>query len=273
MNEIIPQQSDTCITCGTELIGNFCTQCGEKKLNPSKDYSIGKFLEQTVDAFTHFDSKFLRSFKALLLKPGFLTSEFIRGKRTPYMKPVQIYLVATILFYFIFPTNSTFYSSVDNMTDGNILNYEVSKAVQRKMATDSTSMRLVVKGVNEEAAHKSKAFLFLIIPFWGVCFYLLFRKSISFLVPHVVLAVHNLSFFILLFLLYLAIFSVFGHNLGELELIPLMIIFFIYMFISIRKVYRENAVRSIMKSLLSFSSFFLLVVLYRQAITIWALSS
>src|SRR5258708_2269115 len=107
-DSIVPEPIGVCVSCGTKLKGSYCWKCGEKKLNPSKDYSIGKFIEQTVDGFTHFDSKFLRSFKALLFKPGFLTIEFIHGRRMHYMKPVQIFIIAIVLFYFIFPSASTF---------------------------------------------------------------------------------------------------------------------------------------------------------------------
>src|SRR5882672_11646739 len=127
-NSIIPQTDSTCIACGTKLKGNYCWKCGEKKLNPAKDYALYKFIEQTVDGFTHFDSKFLRSFKALLFKPGFLTSEFIHGRRTRYMKPVQMFIIAGILFYFAFPKSTTFYANVDDMRYGNILKYNVSDA-------------------------------------------------------------------------------------------------------------------------------------------------
>lgn len=274
MREIIPAETNTCITCGTDLTGQYCSLCGEKKLNPATDYSIRKFLEQTVDAFSHFDSKFLRSFKALLLKPGFLTAEFIRGKRTPYMKPVQIFIVASVLFYFVYPANATFYSGIKNMTYGNILHYDVTPRLEKKVRVDSVSMRQVMESVNNEAAHKSKAFLFIIIPLLGLAYYLMFRKSISFLVPHVVFATHNLSFLILLFLAYISGALVFGHqNIGDAELMPLAIIFAFYIYIAIRRVYRQKITASLFKTVLSFFIFLLFFVIYREVITIWALST
>src|SRR5882672_9429477 len=123
-NSIIPQTDSTCIACGTKLKGNYCWKCGEKKLNPAKDYALYKFIEQTVDGFTHFDSKFLRSFKALLFKPGFLTLEFIHGKRLHYMKPVQIFIIASVLFYFFFPKASTFFAPVKQLQMNNRFGFD-----------------------------------------------------------------------------------------------------------------------------------------------------
>jgi len=271
---IIPHADNTCITCGTKLKGNYCWKCGEKKLNPAKDYALYKFIEQTVDGFTHFDSKFLRSFKALLFRPGFLTSEFILGRRTLYMKPVQIFIVASVLFYFVFPTGSTFYSSVSNMRDGNILKYNVNESLQKRADADGISIEAAIKSTNVEAAHRSKAYLFLIIPFWGIAFYFLFFNRIPFLVPHVVFAIHNLAFCILLFLTYLSGFQLFGKgDVNDYEILPLVGIFLIYTFIAIRKVYQQNIFWSAVKCLISLGVFLLLFIVYRQLITAWALSA
>jgi hypothetical protein len=243
-------------------------------MNPSKDYSIGKFLEQTLDAFSHFDSKFLRSFKSLLLKPGFLTVEFMRGRRTPYMKPVQIFIVTGILFYFIYPSNATFYAGVKDLTYGSISGVNVKLKLEKKMLADSTSMTQVMTTVNTEAAHRSKAYLFLIIPFWGITFHLLFGKSMPFLVPHIVFATHNVSYLTLLFMAYISVALVLGYStIGDAQLIPLAVIFAVYIFIAIRRVYGQKIIVSMIKTGFSFAVFLILFVAYRQIITLWALNS
>jgi hypothetical protein len=270
----IEPASQSCITCGTLLTGPFCSQCGEKKLNPAKDYSLMKFMEQTVDAFSHFDSKFLRSFKALLLKPGFLTAEFVRGRRTPYMKPVQIFIVATILFYFFYPRASTFFASVHDFKNKNIFRYDVNESLESRAATEGSSVAVVINEVHREAAHKSKAFLFVIIPFWGLFFYLLFRRSTNYLVPQVVFAVHSLSFFVVLYMIYIAGFILFQHaNIGDRELVPFLAIFALYLIIGIKRVYQQSIFHSILKAIVLLFTFIALFVIYRQAITLWALIS
>ncbi len=270
---IIPPPSNACISCGAKMKGNYCSQCGEKRLNPEKDYALHKFIEQTVDGFTHFDSKFLRSFKALLFKPGFLTLEFIKGRRIRYMKPVQIFIIACVLFYFVFPTVSTFFASVRDIQKSNRFNFDVTRAIQKKLDSDSTTVHLEIKHVETEAAHKSKAYLFLIIPFWGIAFYLLFWKSNPFLVPHIVFAAHNLSFLIILLMVYyLVTIALRIQNVGDSQLIPLAIIYITYLFIAIRKVYQRKILWSVITCLASFAAFIFLFIIYRQGITIWALS-
>ncbi|MBI1767398.1 MAG: DUF3667 domain-containing protein [Bacteroidetes bacterium] len=271
---IIPEQKNLCLTCGTKLKGNYCSHCGEKKLNPTADYSIHKFIEQSVDGFTHFDSKFLRSFRALLFKPGLLTVEFIHGRRMRYMKPVQIFIIASVLFYFFFPKASTFFAPVAQLQLNNRFGFNATKVVQDKATADSTTTHLIIKAAETEAVHKSKAYLFILIPFWGLLFYLLFWRSNPFLVPHVILAAHSLSFFIVLFMIYYPVMMLVGlKKFGDNELILMAVIFLTYLFFSIKRVYQQSIFLSLVKSILALLAFMTLFATYREGITIWVLST
>jgi hypothetical protein len=271
---IIPEQKSLCLTCGAKLKGKYCSSCGEKKLDPATDYSIHKFIEQTVDGFTHFDSKFLRSFKALLFKPGFLTLEFIHGRKTRYMKPVQIFIIASVLFYFFFPKASTFFAPVKQLETNDRFGANATEVIKKKALADSSSVHLVVKTIETEAAHKSKAYLFILIPFWGLLFYVLFWRSNPFLVPHIIFAAHGISFFIILFMVTYLVCLPFGlKGIGDRELYIMAIVFTLYLFLGIRKVYQRNIFWSLLKSIIAMAAFLALFVFYREGITIWVLRS
>lgn len=49
-------------------------------------------------------SKFLRTLKFLLLRPGFLTLELLKGKTNPYINPLRLYVVMTLMHFLIFKT-------------------------------------------------------------------------------------------------------------------------------------------------------------------------
>ncbi|MBC8375722.1 MAG: DUF3667 domain-containing protein [FCB group bacterium] len=66
-------------------------------------------MEELLDV----DSRVLRSLKLLFTKPGFLTSEYVKGRRVRYLPPVRIYLVASVLF-FLSLTLNTLLPSVQN---------------------------------------------------------------------------------------------------------------------------------------------------------------
>ena len=87
-----------CQDCGAPLTGPYCAQCGQHDV----DYrgSAGHILEDAVEGALHFDGKFLKSARLLFSRPGFLTNEFIAGRRTRYTHPVRFYVFASFLFFF-----------------------------------------------------------------------------------------------------------------------------------------------------------------------------
>jgi hypothetical protein len=51
---------------------------------------------------THFDTNFFITVKDLLFKPGFLSKEYIKGKRASYLHPVRMYVFTSAIFFLIF---------------------------------------------------------------------------------------------------------------------------------------------------------------------------
>lgn len=51
---------------------------------------------------THFDGKFFTSLRYLILRPGFLASEYMKGRRASYLNPVRMYLFTSAFFFLIF---------------------------------------------------------------------------------------------------------------------------------------------------------------------------
>lgn len=96
-------QHTHCLNCGSDISSKFCQECGQR----NKDYHLtltnlfGDFLEELLDV----DSRVLKSLKLLFTKPGFLTTEYVKGRRISYLPPVRIYLVASVLFFLTLSLN------------------------------------------------------------------------------------------------------------------------------------------------------------------------
>lgn len=56
---------------------------------------VGEFIE---DLF-HADHRVWRTLKPLLLQPGFLTKEYLLGRRTRYTPPFRLYIVLSLIFF------------------------------------------------------------------------------------------------------------------------------------------------------------------------------
>jgi len=92
----------SCITCGHPASeeDQFCSACGEK-LRVEKNYSIWRFSLQALGGLFRVDNKSLRSLKTLILQPGKLSEDFFRGKRKPYLRPLQLFIFANLIFFLL----------------------------------------------------------------------------------------------------------------------------------------------------------------------------
>jgi hypothetical protein len=90
---------------------------------------------------THFDSKFFDSMKYLMLRPGFLPQEYIKGKRASYLNPVKKYVFTSAIFFLIFfsffaKKNPINFNVSDNLTKSEraALREKIGKKLQEDTA-------------------------------------------------------------------------------------------------------------------------------------------
>jgi hypothetical protein len=93
-------KSTHCLNCGTQLEdSNYCPHCGQ--LNSDRKVSLRRLFGDFFSDYFAFDSRLLRSLRPLLLKPGFLTREYLAGRRTSYILPLRFYLFTTVVFFLV----------------------------------------------------------------------------------------------------------------------------------------------------------------------------
>jgi len=93
--------SKICTNCGLQLQKEyrFCPQCGQK--DHDLDMPISHLLGEAIEGFLHLDSKSFQTVRNLVSKPGFLTTEFIKGKRVLYVAPVRLYVLISFIFFLL----------------------------------------------------------------------------------------------------------------------------------------------------------------------------
>jgi hypothetical protein len=271
-NNEVSDNSTICQSCGSKLKGKYCSSCGEKRFNPQQDLKIITFIEHSIDIFIHFDSKFFKTFKKLFFNPGRLTNDFNTGRRVLNMKPMQLFVFSSVIFYFLLPHTNAYYHTTYEL-DGkfgieNLIQYNANHKVYEKSIQYNVSQEQFANAINEKTIHSSKLFLFAIFPIWAFILFALFYKSNSFYVTHLVFSLHCFTFFILVHLIYLYILSKFYDAIPLPYIVPLFIIFAFYLFIAIRKVYHPGIFVSIIKCFIACFSFLLLLELYREYVTV-----
>ncbi len=90
----------TCLNCGAPVPGRFCSNCGQENIEPKQ--TVLHLVNHFFSDVTHFDGKFFVTVKDLFRKPGFLSSEYVKGKRISYLDPIRMYIFTSAVFFLIF---------------------------------------------------------------------------------------------------------------------------------------------------------------------------
>jgi len=91
-----------CQSCGEEVMGKFCHHCGEKVELGRDELKFRHFVKETFEEVSNLDSTFLVTMKYLITRPGFLTTEVLAGKTTPYIKPLRLYITLVVFHFLVF---------------------------------------------------------------------------------------------------------------------------------------------------------------------------
>jgi hypothetical protein len=86
-----------CPNCGTPVSANFCATCGQD--NKVSVVAFHRLLGDFIRDFFNFDSRLFNSIGPLICKPGFLTLEYLAGRRATYLPPVRMTLFLSIIFF------------------------------------------------------------------------------------------------------------------------------------------------------------------------------
>lgn len=87
----------TCLNCGAQLTGPYCASCGQKQ--PHGDLTLREFLHEMTAELVHWEGKVPATLKALFVRPGLLTQEFLGGRRARWLPPLRVYLICSIAFF------------------------------------------------------------------------------------------------------------------------------------------------------------------------------
>lgn len=88
-----------CLNCGAALTGPFCSACGQRDVPPFP--TIHEVAGDAWDEMSGWDGRLARTYAALFRHPGLLTVETLAGRRARYVKPLRLYLTASVLYFVI----------------------------------------------------------------------------------------------------------------------------------------------------------------------------
>lgn len=149
------RKTDHCFNCNYSFpegaANNYCPECGQK--NSDKQVSILTLISDFFSNYFSFDSKLFTTFIPLLFKPGFLTTEYLKGRHATYVSPVRIYLYVSIL-YFSLISGLVDFDSLSTTTDKDKITISTdSEDLEEKAQEDSIIQvegQLIAQEINKK---------------------------------------------------------------------------------------------------------------------------
>lgn len=88
-----------CANCGDATPGRFCPGCGQERR--TRLVSLGEMAVDFLDDQLSLNSRLPRTVLFLFARPGFLTAEYLRGRIARYVRPLRLYLAASVVFFLL----------------------------------------------------------------------------------------------------------------------------------------------------------------------------
>lgn len=247
------RKKSNCLNCDKALQPwmNYCPKCGQE--NHVRRASIRVLSHDFLQDYWTFDSKLFKSIIPLLFKPGFLSKEFIEGRRVRYIPPIRMYLFISFIFFLVTSfleqkqgivkiglDENKKIETVDTLKKDDIkmdsiisVENEMSTLITKK--SDYISTQEGQKNMNLQMNKNFPFILFIMIPILAFVFFLFFRKKGYYYVDYLIYSLHLQSFIFIWLLIFIPIRNLF--HLPELGFITLAIVGF-YTFISLKNVYQ-----------------------------------
>jgi hypothetical protein len=190
--------SAICPNCGASLTGAYCAACGEKRFD-HHSLSLAHFLEHAFEAFVHFDGAIIRTLKALVLRPGQLTADYVQGRRKPYLAPVQFFLLMNVIYFAATALNGWNTLNTNLVTHVTWTEHKpiARRMVREKLAATKQTFAEYQRKFDARGGVQAKSLVIAMVPLFALfCAGLQFHRR-GYLVEHLVFSLHFYTFLLL----------------------------------------------------------------------------
>jgi hypothetical protein len=149
-------KKEVCKNCEKKFKAGFeyCPFCGQQV---KEELTVKVLFYNTISNYFSFDARFFKSFIPLLIKPGYLASKFVEGKRLLYLHPAQMYLFIAVVFFFLFSfIQSSQVQTLDEKLAQTLKKDSIIDRIEDKNIRDSIKTVQLVKQKIEDSIAREK---------------------------------------------------------------------------------------------------------------------
>lgn len=189
----------TCPGCGRARASAYCPSCGEEPLRP-RDLKVDDLAGRMWSAFSSVDGRLMRSFRALLARPGSLTQAYVAGRRRLYVAPLQLFLIANALFFAVqsWTRTAIFSSTLDSHLHNQDWQALARPLTEARLEARQLSLDVFAPIFDRAAVLNAKALIILMALAFVPFLPLLFPRPRRAFGAHVVFALHLYTFVLIL---------------------------------------------------------------------------
>ena len=146
----LSNEQHTCSTCGTQYEGNYCPRCGQSARVGR--YSFKNMMKLFLDVWGLGNRSMFRSLRDLILRPGYMIRDYLKGMQMAYFPPFKMFCLLT--------TFSLIVSSGLNLKGENKLtkeNVETEVTVREDAPDDNSAESEASQDVNDDNSAESEA--------------------------------------------------------------------------------------------------------------------
>lgn len=92
-----PDRVNICLNCGAPAVGRFCPYCGQETAR--KPRTFAEFIHGLITQYLTREGQLWQTLSKLFFAPGALTVEYLAGRRARYLRPFQLYLMASVIVF------------------------------------------------------------------------------------------------------------------------------------------------------------------------------
>ncbi|HET6725656.1 MAG TPA: DUF4286 family protein [Gammaproteobacteria bacterium] len=272
-----------CGNCETPLRGRYCPVCGQDSY--SRVTSLRELLHDFFGDYLNFDSRLARSILPLIGRPGFMTTEYLAGRRARYIPPLRLYLFISVVFFFLLSLAALRPELINlHIGEDNGPNVQLSVKDKAQLAKEPRWVQALTQKAVSVKNDPRKLFstmigklptmMFLLLPLFAFFLKALYIRRKRYYVEHLIFSFHYHAVVFLAAFIFLIAYAI-AERFNILVvtsniLLVLWLYLTLYLIIAMRKVYAQGWIKTFIKWFMLAVSYGIALSIALAAAVVWA---